>query len=110
MDKLPKFAKELLRFSATHPQFILFGNVYDVLPLPLAEEDRYIPYPLTKYLGELLTIYSNYELVVEYVPLEGFQFVSGKAEIYKEITKRGIAGQNSSTNRGLRNNKTHCKQ
>jgi ATP-dependent Clp protease ATP-binding subunit ClpA len=90
MDRLPKFAKELLRFSATHPQFILFGNVYDVLPLPLSEEDRYIPYPLTKYLGELLTIYSNYELVVEYVPLEGFQFVSGKVEIYKEITKRGL--------------------
>jgi ATP-dependent Clp protease ATP-binding subunit ClpA len=90
MDRLPKFAKELLRFSATHPQFILFGNVYDVLPLPLSEEDRYIPHPLTKYLGELLTIYSNYELVVEYVPLEGFQFVSGKAEIYKEITKREL--------------------
>jgi len=90
MDRLPKFAKELLRFSATHPQFILFGNVYDVLPLPLSEEDRYIPYPLTKYLGELLTLYSNYELVVEYVPLEGFQFVSGKVEIYKEITKRGL--------------------
>ena len=90
MDRLPKFAKELLRFSATHPQFILFGNVYDVLPLPLSEEDRYIPYPLTKYLGELLTLYSNYELVVEYVPLEGFQFVSGKVDIYKEITKREL--------------------
>jgi hypothetical protein len=31
---LPKFAREILRFSRTHPQFVLFGNVYDIYPLP----------------------------------------------------------------------------
>jgi hypothetical protein len=88
IEKLPKFAKELLRFHATHPQFIFFGNVYDIIPLPV--ENKYIPYNTSKYFGELLTNYSDYKLVVEYEPLEGFKVVSGTKEIYKEITKLNI--------------------
>ena len=88
MEALPKFAKEILRFSATHPQFIVFGNVYDIFPFPLG--GKFIPYSLPKYLGELLSNYAGYELVVEYVPLEGFKLVSGKEETYKKLAGRGI--------------------
>jgi len=91
LEKLPKFAKELLRFSATNPHFIFFGNVYDMLPLPKKDEpEKYIPHTVPKYLGELLTNYSDYKLVVEYEPLEGFKSVSGNQETYKEITERDI--------------------
>jgi hypothetical protein len=46
---LPKFAREILRFSRTHPQFVLFGNVYDIYPLP--QEGGYVPLPLSAIWG-----------------------------------------------------------
>jgi len=88
MDGFPKFAKEIFRFSATHPQFIVFGNIYDIFPLLL--DGKYIPYPLPKYLGEMLTHYAGYELVLEFIPLDGFKLISGKEEIYKKLTDRSL--------------------
>jgi len=88
MERLPKFAKELLRFSATNPQFILFGNIYDMFPLPIG--DKYISYPLSKYVGELFKHYAGYDLVIEYIPLEGFTLVSGSEDLYIKITERNI--------------------
>lgn len=86
---LPKFAKELLRFSATTPQFILFGNIYDIFPMPKGES--YVPFPLTQFLGELYATYGEYELVVEYIPLvEGFRLIYGTPDTYREVTKRTI--------------------
>lgn len=86
---LPKFAKELLRFSATTPQFVVFGNVYDIFPLPKGE--THVPLPLTQFIADLYGTYGEYELVVEYIPLEGFRLLFGTPELYREITRRNIA-------------------
>jgi DNA polymerase III delta prime subunit len=88
IQKLPKFAKEIHRFVATTPQFILFGNIFDVFPLPMNE--KYIPYPLTKFIGEMLLNYTGYDLIVEYKPLEGFSLCSGDQDLFRKITERYI--------------------
>uniref|UniRef100_A0A832I6S1 ATP-dependent Clp protease ATP-binding subunit n=1 Tax=Pseudothermotoga hypogea TaxID=57487 RepID=A0A832I6S1_9THEM len=88
-QNLPKYAKELLRFSATTPQFVLFGDVYDIFPLYM--DSKYIPLNLPDFLGGLLGRYGGYELVVEYIPLEGFRVVHGKDETYRAITNRNIS-------------------
>ena len=85
---LPKFAREILRFSRTHPQFVLFGNVYDIYPLP--QEGGYVPLPLERYLGGLLTEQGGYKLVVSYTPLQGFSVLNGEKETYEQLTKRSI--------------------
>jgi ATP-dependent Clp protease ATP-binding subunit ClpA len=82
----PKFVRELFRFSATHPQFVLFGNVHDVFPLP--QEGRYIPLPFSKYLAEALQKHAGYDLVVEYLPLQGFEILNGERELFKTLTDR----------------------
>jgi hypothetical protein len=85
---LPKFAREILRFSRTHPQFVLFGNVYDIYPLP--QEGGYVPLPLERYLGGLLTEQGGYKLVVSYTPLQGFSVLNGEEKTYKQLTERDI--------------------
>ncbi len=88
IQKLPKFAKEIHRFAATTPQFILFGNIFDVFPLPI--KDKFIPYPLTKFIGELLLNFTQYDLIVEYKPLEGFSLCSGDQDLFQKIAERYI--------------------
>ena len=85
---LPKFARELLRFNATHPQFVLFGNVYDVFPLPT--EGQYIPTPFTNYVAGILQEYGRYQLVVEYVPLQGFRVLAGEEKLYEHLSGRSL--------------------
>lgn len=85
---LPKFARELLRFNATHPQFVVFGNVYDVFPLPT--EGQYVPWPFVDYVAGILQEHGRYELVVEYVPLRGFRVVAGEEKLYERLSGRVI--------------------
>ena len=85
LKRLPKWAKEILRFCSVNPQFILFGNIYDIYPFP--REETYIPMTLTKFLGELLTEYGGYKSVVEFIPLEGFRILKGEP---KDINQRSV--------------------
>ncbi len=85
----PKFAREILRFNATHPQFVVFGNIYDVFPLPT--EGQYIPMPFVNYLANLLRDYGKYRLVVEYVPLQRFQVLAGDEKLYEQLSGRSPA-------------------
>ncbi len=81
-ERLPKWAKEILRFSSVNPQFILFGNIYDIYPFP--KDDTYLPLKLTKFLGDLLSELGGYSSVIEFTPLEGFKAVKGNLENIKE--------------------------
>lgn len=85
LRRLPKWAKEILRFCSVNPQFILFGNIYDIYPFP--KEGTYIPMTLTKFLGELLTELGGYKSIVEFIPLEGFRVVKGEP---KDINQRSV--------------------
>jgi len=82
---LSKWAKEILRFSSVNPQFILYGNIYDIYPFP--KENTYMPMTLTKFLGEMLTEIGNYKSIVEFIPLEGFRILKGEQ---KDINQKSI--------------------
>ena len=79
---LSKWAKELLRFCSVNPQFILFGNIYDIYPFP--KGDTHIPMNLPKFLGALLTELGGYKSVIEFIPLEGFRVIRGELGGIKE--------------------------
>jgi len=89
-ENLPKWAKEILRFSSVNPQFILFGNIYDIYPFP--KGDTYIPKTLNKFLGSLFVEKGGYKSVVEFIPLEGFktlerekQNINEKSIVLREV-------------------------
>lgn len=83
-EKLQKWAKEIIKFVPVKSQFALFGNIYDVYPLYLS--GRYIPLPLKNFLGQLLSKYENYKLIVVYEPLFGFYILEGYEELFSNIT------------------------
>jgi ATP-dependent Clp protease ATP-binding subunit ClpA len=82
---LPKWAREIQRFIAVKPAFVLHGNIYDVYPFP--EGDRYITYSLGDFLAKLLEK-ESYELFVIYEPLYGFRLAFStpeKEELFKKL-------------------------
>ena len=85
-ENLPKWAKEILRFSSVNPQFILFGNIYDIYPFP--KGDTYIPKTLNKFLESLFVEKGGYKSVIEFIPLEGFKILEGEK---RDINEKSIA-------------------
>ncbi|MDW8295083.1 MAG: AAA family ATPase, partial [Aquificaceae bacterium] len=65
------------------PQYVLFGNIYDVYPLEV--EGRYVPYDLKNFLSNMLKLYENVKVVLSYEPLFGFRLLSGSEEDAKSI-------------------------
>ena len=81
---LPKWAREIGRFLSMKPQFVLWGNVHDVYPLP-PRGDVVTTLAMPEFLGELLAR-EGYELVVRYEPLEGFSLVRGDGALFAAVT------------------------
>ncbi len=83
----PKWAREIERFISIKPQFLLWGNIYDVYPIEL--DDRITTMKLTDYLSNIL-IANSYDLVVEYQPLIGFTILKGAKEEFNRISEEKI--------------------
>ena len=81
---LPKWAREIGRFLSMKPQFVLWGNVHDIYPLPPRGDEVATP-PMPEFLGELLAP-EGYALVVRYEPLEGFSLVQGDGGLFFAAT------------------------
>jgi energy-coupling factor transporter ATP-binding protein EcfA2 len=87
-DHRPKWAREIERFLAIKPQFLLYGNVNDVYPALLGEYA--VTLSMRDYLKELLSN-MGYTLVVTYEPLDGFSLTSGSAEFFEKLTGERIS-------------------
>jgi len=84
-----KWAREIERFVAVKPQFILWGNIYDIYPKHI--DERVHPLNLNNYLKHLLSVNCGYDMIIGYEPLIGFRLIEGEEEdcklaIGKKIT------------------------
>lgn len=84
-----KWAREIERFVAVKPQFILWGNIYDIYPKHI--DERVHPLNLNNYLKHLLSVNCGYDVIIGYEPLIGFRLIEGEEEdcklaIGKKIT------------------------
>ena len=61
-----KWAREIERFVAVKPQFILWGNIYDIYPKSI--DGIVQPLSLNNYLKRLLKFDCEYNVVVAYEP------------------------------------------
>lgn len=74
----PKWARELVKFLAIKPQFVISGNIHDVYPAEVAGGITTLR--LTDYLTGLLRE-QGYGLVLHYEPVFGFSLLHGEAEL-----------------------------
>jgi ATP-dependent Clp protease ATP-binding subunit ClpA len=83
-----KWAREIERFVGVKPQFVLWGNIYDIYP---KEIDTMVhPLSLNNYLKHLLRYDCGYDVVVSYEPLIGFRLIEGEEEDCKLATNKRI--------------------
>ncbi|MHB8881894.1 MAG: AAA family ATPase [Thermodesulfovibrionales bacterium] len=83
----PKWAREIVRFLPITPQFMLWGNIYDVYPVEFGGGVmtlRLIDY-LKKLFGD-----NGYSLILKYEPLYGLTLIEGDPDVYKQITGDSI--------------------
>ncbi|MDR1874720.1 MAG: AAA family ATPase [Synergistaceae bacterium] len=85
----PKWAREIDRFLAIRPQFLLYGNVNDVFPAPLGGGVATLALP--DYLKELLADRGT-ALTVKYEPLIGFSLLFGDGELFRRLTGHSLSG------------------
>jgi len=94
-EKLPKWAKEFLRFLSVQQQFLIYGNIYDFYPYYDKQINSFLAKSLTDYIGELLEN-SGYELVISYEPLYGFYIIKGEKDV---LSKLGIKSEKTKDNK-----------
>jgi ATP-dependent Clp protease ATP-binding subunit ClpA len=83
-----KWAREIERFVGVKPQFVLWGNIYDIYP---KEIDTMVhPLSLNNYLKHLLRYDCGYDVVISYEPLIGFRLIEGEEEDCKLATNKRI--------------------
>ena len=78
----PKWSREISRFLPVKPQFILWGNVFDIYPIEMS--DTVTTMPLIPYLRELLKS-EGYSLVCMYEPIIGITLLHGATEDAKQV-------------------------
>lgn len=78
-----KWEKELKRAIVTNPQFLVWGNVYDIYAYK--SDETLIPLELNGCLSEILK--DDYSLILYYEPIYGLKMLVGDEEKFKTITK-----------------------
>ena len=81
--RLTPWAEEMRRvfISDTVNQFVIFGNISDLVPAPPSRQPRFIP--LTQYLAEVM--FDPFEVVVGYDRGRGFQFYKGGDRFFEYL-------------------------
>lgn len=77
---LPKWTRELQRFLAIKPQFLYWGNIYDVYPIDIGGSITLLR--LTDYLSVVLSN-EGYKVVLHYEPIIGFSVLQGDPDSVK---------------------------
>ncbi len=83
----PLWARELGRFIPVKPQFVLWGNIYDVYPFPC--DGGVTTLRLQEYLNRTLTGL-GYALVLSWEPVYGFTLQAGDQELCKKLTGEAL--------------------
>jgi ATP-dependent Clp protease ATP-binding subunit ClpA len=83
-----KWVKELIRSVAINPQFMLWGNIYDIYPLQIDQGLK--PLKLNHYLAEVLA-HEEYTLVLYFEPLYGLSILHGSEEDAKLVSGENIS-------------------
>lgn len=78
----PRWAQEVSRYSSVKPQFVLWGNIYDIYPIMMGETVTTLP--LLPYLTRVLCA-EGYDMVLNFEPLFGFTLLAGSAEDFKNM-------------------------
>lgn len=80
---LPAWAEEMRRIyrSDTVSQFVIFGNIEDLVPAPPGRKPRFMP--LCQYLAEVM--FEPFEVVLSYDRGRGFLFYKGGEEFYEYL-------------------------
>lgn len=80
---LPYWAEEMRRIyrSDTVSQFVLFGNIGDLVPTPPGRKPRFIT--LGQYLAEVM--FAPFEVVISYDRGRGFLFYKGGEKFYEYL-------------------------
>lgn len=78
-EEFPRWAREISRFLGIKSQFVLWGNIYDVFPFPLAD-GTHAMYPLPQYIMKILTEREGYDRIIQYDRTDGFEVLSGRKE------------------------------
>lgn len=83
----PKWAREIVRFMPITPQFMLWGNIYDVYPAEL--DGGVTTLKVIDYLKVLLNK-NGYKSILKYEPLYGLSLLEGEPDTFKQITGETI--------------------
>lgn len=86
-DVSPKWAREIVRFMPITPQFILWGNIFDVYPLELGGTVTTLK--IMDYLKALLS-QNGYNSILKYEPIYGLSMLEGEPETFRQITGEAI--------------------
>lgn len=87
---LPHWVRDLQRFLHTKSLFILYGNIYDMLPFPVDESggDKWTYLPLDDILHRLLRKKEGYSLVAYYDLVDGVAFKEEEErKLFVELVK-----------------------
>lgn len=87
--KWPKWAGEVLKFIGIDPQIVLWGNIYDYYLYPINENEMQLK-ELTDYITEILLQHKNYQLVLAYDRIDGFELLKGDIGEANRLTGLGL--------------------
>jgi len=86
-----RWMQEIKRFLPVKPQYLLWGNIYDVYPFVNNPLNPPMTLKLGDFLKNSLKEAGNYRLFLEYTPLVGFRLMEGDPEIFQRITSCSIS-------------------
>lgn len=85
LKNYPKWFREIFRFIGIIPQFILWGNIYDVFPFPV-DGEGYRFCNLIDYISESLSQAEGYEIILSFDRVDGFEIIKGETELIKTLS------------------------
>jgi len=86
-NKYLKWARDIKHYIEVKKQFSLWGNVYDIYPIRIDQNDDVITVRLKKYLTCLFNDL-NFNLIICYEPLIGISYLDGDKELFNNIYKK----------------------
>jgi len=84
-NNYPKWFREIFRFIGIIPQFVLWGNIYDVFPFPV-DDGEYRLCNLIDYVSESLIRAEGYKIILSFDRVDGFEIIKGETDLIKTLS------------------------
>lgn len=85
LKNYPKWFREIFRFIGIIPQFILWGNIYDIFPFPV-DGEGYRFCNLIDYVSESLGRAEGYEIILSFDRVDGFEIIKGETDLINTLS------------------------